>query len=120
MLSFSAPASRWKLNSNAVKLPRLLGGRLSLALATLFACAVVVVAGTTRSVGAAPTCDPFTPPTFRGEVPTGNEVLGFDLGSQEVTSAEADEYVAAVDAASPHTMSETTAMMLKTRPSTSI
>src|SRR4029079_18596085 len=101
MRSFSARASRWKPRSNAVKVPRLLGGRLSFALATLFARAVVVVAGTTRSVGAAPTCDPFTPPVFRGEVPTGNDVLGFDLGSQEVTSAESDEYVAAVDAASP-------------------
>ena len=118
MLSFSAPASRWKLNSNAVKLPRLLGGRLSLALATLFACAVVVVAGTTRSVGAAPTCDPFTPPTFRGEVPTGNEVLGFDLGSQEVTSAEADEYVAAVDAASPRVISGVFGHSVEGRPLT--
>ena len=58
-------------------------------LVTLLACGLVAVAGTTRSVGAAPTCDPFTPPTLRGEVPTGQDVLGFDFGSQEVTAAEA-------------------------------
>ena len=95
-----------------------MGGRLSFALATLFACAVVVVAGTTRSVGAAPTCDPFTPPTFRGEVPTGNDVLGFDLGSQEVTSAESDEYVAAVDAASPRVVSGVFGHSVEGRPLT--
>jgi hypothetical protein len=82
-----------------------LGGRFSFALVALFACAVIAVAGTTLSAGAAPTCDPFTPPTLRGEVPTGQDVLGFDLGSQEVTAAEADEYVAAVDAASPRIVS---------------
>jgi hypothetical protein len=60
-----------------------LGGRFVFALVALVACTVVAVAGTTRSVGAAPTCDPFTAPTLRGEVPTGQDVLGFDLGSQE-------------------------------------
>jgi hypothetical protein len=73
---------------------------------TLFACALVALAPeTTRSAGAAPSCDPFTPPAFRGEVPTGHDVLGFDLGSQEVTAAESDAYVAAVDAASPRVVS---------------
>lgn len=43
---------RWKPHSNAVEVPRLLGGRLSFALATLFACAIVAVAGTARSIGA--------------------------------------------------------------------
>ena len=95
-----------------------MGGRLSFALVTLFACAVVAVAGTTSSVGAAPTCDPFTPPTFRGEVPTGNDVLGFDLGSQEVTSAESDEYVAAVDAASARVVSGVFGHSVEGRPLT--
>jgi hypothetical protein len=27
-----------------------------------------------------------TPPSFRGEVPTAEQVLGFPLGSQEVTA----------------------------------
>ena len=82
-----------------------MGGRLTFALVTLLACTLVAFAGTTRSVGAAPTCDPFTPPTFRGEVPTGQDVLGFDLGSQEVTAAEANEYVDAVDVASDRVVS---------------
>ncbi|MPZ97527.1 MAG: carboxypeptidase, partial [Propionibacteriales bacterium] len=46
-------------------------------------------------------CDPFTTsPEYAGRVPTGEDVLGFPLGSQEVTSAESDTYVEAVDAAS--------------------
>ena len=37
------------------------------------------------------TCDPIqTPPTFAGQTPTAQTVLGFGLGSQEVTAAEAD------------------------------
>ena len=94
-----------------------MGGRLSFALVTLFACAVVALApGTTRSVGAAPSCDPFTPPTFRGDVPTGHDVLGFDLGSQEVTAAQSDAYVAAVDAASPRVVSAVFGQSVEGRP----
>ena len=56
--------------------------------------------------GAAPSCDPIqTPPVFTGEAPTAEAVLGFALGSQEVTSAQADAYVQAVDAASPRVAS---------------
>jgi hypothetical protein len=46
-----------------------------------------------------------TPPTFRGEVPTAEDVLGFALGSQEVTAAQSDTYVDAVDAASASVVS---------------
>ena len=78
-----------------------MGGRLAFGIVTLAACVLVSLApGAARQAAAAPTCDSFTPPTFRGEVSTGQDVLGFDLGSQEVTSAEANQYVAAVDASS--------------------
>ena len=42
---------------------------------------------------------------FLGQVPTSEAELGFALGSQEVTASEADEYVQAVDAASPRVVS---------------
>ena len=45
-------------------------------------------------------CDPFGPATFRGAVPTPKQVIGFDLGKRDVTTAQSDAYVAAVDAAS--------------------
>ena len=41
-----------------------------------------------------------TPAEFGGAVPTPEAVLGFELGSQPVTSAESDTYLAAVAAAS--------------------
>ena len=70
----------------------------------LLAAVLSFLAGSSASTGpalAAP-CDPIqTPPTFLGQVPTAEAELGFALGSQEVTAAEADEYVQAVDAASP-------------------
>jgi hypothetical protein len=76
---------------------------------------VIVLAGAAAAVSptverslAAPGCDPIqTPPSFRGEVPTAEQVLGFPLGSQEVTSAESNTYVDAVDAASPRVISGT-------------
>lgn|SRR6266508_1804152 len=58
--------------------------------------------GSVPSARAATTCDPIqTPPSFRGDVPTAEQVLGFSLGSQEVTSAESNAYVDAVDQTSP-------------------
>lgn len=51
--------------------------------------------------GAAAACDPFTAPAYAGNVPTPTEVLGFELGSQEVTSDEAEQYLRAVADASP-------------------
>ena len=74
----------------------------------LLAAVLSFLAGSSASTGpalAAP-CDPMqTPPTFLGQVPTAEAELGFALGSQEVTAAEADEYVQAVDAASPRVVS---------------
>ena len=52
------------------------------------------------------TCDPIqTPATFAGQTPTAQTVLGFDLGSQEVTAAQANAYLQEVDAASPRVVS---------------
>ena len=49
-------------------------------------------------------CDPFAA-TFAGQVPTPKQVLGFDLGKRDVTTAESDRYLAAVDAASARVVS---------------
>ena len=40
-------------------------------------------------------------PSFRGEVPTAQQVLGIDLGDRDVTTAESDRYLLAVDARQP-------------------
>ena len=57
--------------------------------------------GPAAPVAAAPGCDPFqTPPEIDPSVPTAQSVLGFALGSQEVSTAQANQYMAAVDAAS--------------------
>jgi hypothetical protein len=62
-------------------------------------------------------CDPMqTPPSFRGEVPTAEQVLGFALGTQEVTAAESDAYVDAVDAASARVVSGTLGTTWQERP----
>ena len=64
---------------------------------------------------AAPPCDPFGPPAFRGEVPTPKQVIGIDLGERDVTTAESDAYVAAVDAASPRVTAGTAARSVQGR-----
>jgi hypothetical protein len=75
------------------------------------------LSGGTDSAGAAPSCHPIrTTPSFRGDVPTAEEVLGFPLGSQEVTSAESNAYVDAVDRASPRVVSETLGTSWQGRP----
>ncbi|MGH2921157.1 MAG: M14 family zinc carboxypeptidase, partial [Gaiellaceae bacterium] len=77
-------------------------------LAIVLAGAAAAVSPAVERSLAAPACDPIqTPPSFRGEVPTAEQVLGFPLGSQEVTSAESNTYVDAVDAASPRVISGT-------------
>jgi hypothetical protein len=66
------------------------------------------VASNTPAATAAPACHPIqTTPSFRGEVPTAEQVLGFSLGSREVTSAESNAYVDAVAEASPRVVSGT-------------
>ncbi|MGH2995742.1 MAG: M14 family zinc carboxypeptidase, partial [Gaiellaceae bacterium] len=81
--------------------------------------AVLVSIAPASTVAAPQACDPTqTTPVFRGEVPTAEEVLGFPLGSQEVTSAESDTYVAAVDAASPRVVSDVLGTSWQGRPLT--
>jgi hypothetical protein len=73
--------------------------------------AVAVLALTTGgitvpSASAQIVCDPIqTTPSYSDDVPTGGDVLGFDIGSQEVTSAESNEYLEAVDATSDRVVS---------------
>ncbi len=74
--------------------------------------AALVVA--TPAAAAAP-CDPFGPATFRGQVPTPKQVIGIDLGERDVTVAESDAYLAAVDAASPRVVSGTVARSVQGR-----
>jgi hypothetical protein len=85
--------------------------RLLLLLLAVTALALVTVspATTVSDAGAAPApCDPMqTPPVFSGDVATSEEVLGFSLGSREVTSAESNTYVDAVDASSNRVVSGT-------------
>jgi hypothetical protein len=79
----------------------------------------LAAAGPARSVAEVQvaSCDPMqTPPSFRGEVPTAAQVLGFALGSQEVTAAQSDTYVDAVDAASARVVSGTLGTTWEGRP----
>lgn len=81
----------------------------------LLAAGLQPVAATT--VAAQASCDPFaTTPTYLGEVPTSNEVLGFSLGSQEVTAEQSDTYLEAIDDASDRVVSGTAGTSWQGRP----
>jgi hypothetical protein len=71
-------------------------------------------------IGAAPAaaqqCDPFTQPSFRGDVPTAQQVIGIGLGDRDVTTEESDRYLLAVDAASPRVTSGVAAVSNQGRP----
>jgi Zinc carboxypeptidase len=55
-------------------------------------------------------CDPFeTPPDYTEDVPTAEEILGFALGSQEVTAAESNAYLDAIAEASDRVVAGTAA-----------
>jgi hypothetical protein len=66
--------------------------------------ALVLAAPTSMSTASAqPSCDPIqTQPVYDPAIPTGEDVFSppFEIGSQEVTSDQANDYIAAVDAAS--------------------
>jgi Zinc carboxypeptidase len=80
--------------------------RVAVAASAVGALAIAPVAP--GSAAAAAACDPMqTPPLFSGAVPTSEQVLGFPLGSREVTAAESNAYVDAVDAASDRVVSGT-------------
>jgi hypothetical protein len=61
------------------------------------------------AVAGDPGCDPFdTPASFRGLVPSPDDVLGFPIGvDREVTVAESDAYLAAVAAATDRVVVDT-------------
>jgi len=61
-------------------------------------------------------CDPFTQPSFRGDVPTAQQVIGINLGDRDVTAAESDKYLLAVDAASTRVTSGVAATSVQGRP----
>src|SRR5215213_6160483 len=57
-------------------------------------------------------------PQFAGDVPSSADVLGFELGSQEVTPRQIEKYVGAVDAASERVISGVAATSVAGRPLT--
>ena len=62
-------------------------------------------------------CHPITStPSFRGTVPTAQQVLGFDLGDQEISVAESDAYVQAIDQASDRVISGIAGYSVQDRP----
>jgi hypothetical protein len=63
------------------------------------------------------TCDPTqTTPVYRTNLPTPKDVLGFDLGEREVTSAESDRFLETVDKASDRVVTGTLATTAQGRP----
>ncbi|MGH3341670.1 MAG: M14 family zinc carboxypeptidase, partial [Carbonactinosporaceae bacterium] len=101
-------------------------GRAALALATAALGATTLVPlGPTAPAAASPVaalpaagnCDPIqTEPSFRGDVPTPGEVLGFGLGEREVTVEESDRFLHSVADASPRVVSGTLAKSWEGRP----
>ena len=77
---------------------------------------VLALVSSASAAAQAPACDPFTTPSFRGEVPTAQQVLGINLGDRDVTTAESDRYLLAVDAASPRVTSGVAATSVQGRP----
>jgi hypothetical protein len=77
------------------------------------AAALLLAALTTISTASAQAaCDPIqTQPVYDPAIPTGEDVFvpPFAIGSQEVTSDQANDYIAAVDAASDRVISGTAA-----------
>ena len=88
--------------------------------AAALAGALALASGLTvplTTTAAAAGCDPVrTSPAYRGEVPSPRSVVGFDLGQREVTTAESDRYLAAVDRASDRVVTGTAARSQQGRP----
>lgn len=75
-------------------------------LAPVLALVLAVGTGPVATVSAVPACDPFlTTPIINPATPTPESVLGFALGSQEVTAAESNTYLEAVAAQSDRVIS---------------
>ena len=78
--------------------------------------AVLALVSTASAAAQAPACDPFAQPVFRGEVPTAQQVIGINLGDRDVTAAESDSYLLAVDAKSSRVTSGVAATSVQGRP----
>jgi hypothetical protein len=85
--------------------------------ATLLALCLLVgglLAGPTAAQAA---CHPIqSTPNFTGVMPTANEILGFALGDQEVTSEESDTYLGAIADASDRVIAGTAGSSVENRP----
>jgi hypothetical protein len=82
----------------------------------LLAIAAGGLLGSAAPAAAQAACDPFGPAQFSGGVPTPKQVLGFDLGKKDVTTAQSDAYLQAVDAASARVTSGVAATSVQGRP----
>ncbi len=107
------------LSSDAVRLACAWGTRMRHRIAlTFWACATVptaLAAGSPAAIDA--NCSPFlTTPVFMDKVPSPEAVLGFPIGEREVTTAESDTYLDAVDRASARVVTGTAAMSVEGRP----
>ena len=81
--------------------PGSLSRRSFLALSAAAAASVVLPGMDTAAAAAQGGCKPFlTPPDYLGIVPTTTQVLGFEAGRREMTTAQCYQYLDAVAAAS--------------------
>lgn len=83
--------------------------------------AVLALPLTAAPLGAAgagaATCDPaLVRPQLQGSVPTPREAIGINLGDRDVTLAESDRYLAAVDRASDRVVTGTLGTSVRGRP----
>lgn len=70
-------------------------------------------AAAARGVGCSPVS---TTPRLRGEVPTAEQVLGFDLGTRKATTSQLYRYMSAIDRASEQVVTGTFARTAKGTP----
>ena len=86
--------------------------RLLASLAALFITASVLAVGPAAQAA----CDPFTAPVYAGKAPSPQDVLGFPLGSQEVTDHQIVTYLSAIDAGSTAVTTAQAATSVQSRP----
>ena len=75
----------------------------------------LVLAAASPAAAQTTTCDPWSA-NFSGAVPTARDVIGIDLGARDVTTAESDAYLLAVDRASARVTSGVLATSVQGRP----
>ncbi|MEU9887364.1 M14 family zinc carboxypeptidase [Sphaerisporangium sp. NPDC051011] len=95
--------------------------RFTVVASALAAAAIVLPAGAAQATPThtppSGTCDPTgTTPVYRNKVPTPKSVLGFDLGQQEVTSAQSDTLLDTIDKATDRVVTGTLATTAEGRP----